>query len=257
MAGTPWLQAVAGMGSIADNLVAQQMHVGLMLFPGIGEELSCQPGRVYVEPRLAAGPAIRDTLTRPDASAVKDRGYTPTRSTLAAAHDWLVARRGSTTVDAQYIILITDGGPNCQNTATKWASDTEATLTELDSIANDEISTYVVGYRAPDIGDTLDEMARRGGTETHIPVADSQSLATTIESLQRQVVSCRYELDEIAVDPLYLRVRLDGQELEEDQDGYTVQGNIVEFKGKSCERLRDGQRHKVAVDRVCEPKAVL
>lgn len=92
------------------------VHYGFMLFPYLatGEVTSCELAdgefAVNIGVGLAADtvPAINDLM-----AATVPLGGTPTAKALGSALDYYTTGAGFNLVGAKYVLLVTDGGPNC------------------------------------------------------------------------------------------------------------------------------------------------
>src|SRR5687768_13866381 len=97
-----WTPAVAAIETVTEEF-AEGVRFGLMRF-GSGE--MCDPGTVDVVPALGTAEPIAGALAGDPAEVTG--GSTPTATALAVAGDALADLPG-----ANYVLLITDGAPNC------------------------------------------------------------------------------------------------------------------------------------------------
>jgi len=189
-------------------------------------------------------------------------GNTPTTDTLRSARAHLAS---AGTGHTQYVLLATDGLPNCNDTldgATCDCQDTEngclenpgactddaASYVAIDDLMADGVKTYVLGmgsWAAAD-QDILNAMAEHGGTGTFYAAETPDSLLAAFEEIMGTVVlSCTFDLlppegvDENKVN-FYI-----GEEVIPRDTGHTsgwdyVDGNTVEFYGSWCDTIKSG-----------------
>ncbi len=226
------------------------------------------------------GPLLNDLSTRL-ASYAPD-GSTPTAATLEAIRPTLAALEGTT-----YVVLVTDGAPNCNfesrcpiyqctlniemssidgrdcddtfnccdplNTgpnAPGYCVDSDATESAISALADDGISTYVIGMPgAEPYADVLDRLAAAGGTargaETdYYAVADADELTEVLGEIGTGIaISCSIDLEEPPEDPSRVNVYFDGELVPADEtDGWAWDGDLrIEVRGEACDRLRSGE----------------
>jgi len=249
-----WVPSVAALKTTTVTL-QERVRFGLMIFPSPAipgplpplTSMGCQPGAVSVTPALNTAMAIGTELD----GEVADGDSTPIPGTLRAAHDTL----GSALVgpdDAakpKYVLLVTDGAPNCTVDSQQANTPEQAnmqTYAEIDSLREDGIKTYVIGYdtrSTAELAVVMDEMARRGGTgETmHREVTDENSLLDAISAIAGQVTECTFQLDQAPSDLKKVSVVIDGKQIKNDpENGWELTGEkTIELRGMSCDTVRD------------------
>jgi hypothetical protein len=255
MAGERWNQAILAI----DKLIAAfpEYRFGLSMYPAVGEDLDCKPGKLDVMPGEDTSIAIHDTLYNPEAAVVVELGYTPTSSTLRAAKPYLTKQLD--TVQDRFVLLVTDGQPNCNaDGPRKFTADLEATLAVLKDLAAQSVPTFVFGYRTEAFAPEMDQMAAAGGTSQHHAVEDDATIVAAFATLGSSLAACTFELDEVPPGPEFVRVRLDGTDLELKANGFTLEGERgIRLDGAACATLRDGGQHAVSVSVECEPVRLL
>ena len=240
---------------------------GLMPFPSSVPPDVCRllnpfsecyaPATAHVTLGIDRAPDIETVL-----SGLGICGSTPTTQTLINAHAYLGA---TATGHTQYILLATDGVPNCNSSLDpdtcvcldtesgcegrpEACLDDEACYAALDDLLADGIKTYVIGMGAWLGGDAeiMDEMARRGGTEHFYPAeAPAELLAVFDDIMSTVVVSCRFDLNpsEFA-DPTKVNFYIDGEIVPRDtthMSGWDyVDEDTIEFYGTWCDRIMSG-----------------
>jgi hypothetical protein len=189
-----FVQGLAVRGSAQDPL-----RIGLVTFSGIsdngGSGDACSKGLPRVNPVGSGGPTIESTL-----NGIVPSGGTPTTESMKVARDALNALPADTG-RSSYIVLLTDGAPNCNGSfsataancspgtqqcvsagacfgepgAPKGCLDEDNLVGTIKSIHdNDNISTFVIGFGADFTSgnlafDTLQKSALAGGTQQALP----------------------------------------------------------------------------------------
>jgi len=283
--GNRWTPSVAGLKSIT-NVLQSDVAFGLMMFPGTstgsarlncsstpnpfeclalqnagGTGATCTVGSLSVPIARSAASAIGLALdgTKPD-------GATPTAQTLQAAHAELgkVEAGPDEVTPAKYVILVTDGEPNCTNGSIGNGGSDPAAVTAsvaaIQAMAKDGIKTYVLGYGTASNATTkasLDQMARAGATGdgAHRAIEDQSSLIATFQQITGNAMSCDYALAKAVSNKLYVRVTLDGKQLAvDDGNGWQLSHDLrtVHLQGSACSAL-SSSAHLLNVSVECEP----
>ena len=217
-------------------------------------------------------------------------GGTPTGSALNNAAQ---ALRDLGSVSAsKYIVLVTDGGPNCNyflSAATActctYASakycctsypntcysghtclDETRTLKIIKDLhTKEKVSTFVIGLDGTaEYKTLLSEMAKAGGvpltggTVSYYPATDLSSLKSAFKTIVGSVISCEIKLDEKPKKPDFVRIFLDGKKVLRDtnkSDGWDYTDSTylkIKLYGKACEGLQVGKDHKLTATFACE-----
>jgi hypothetical protein len=253
-----WDDARAGIESVVTTL-QDDVAFGLGYFPDpICDALNpncCGMTEAAVPVRLHNADAITASL-----AAMEVDGGTPTAPSLIASLDAL-----SDHIDmrAAYILLVTDGVPNCNegmpypacvctnpsgacDNATQCLDDVR-TYSTLDDVLDQGVPTYVVGLVGGGGGDWIDVMhgmAAAGGTERATLVEDPEDIGPVMSELARQVVPCLFD-----VDPSFMHepdeVLFDVGGVEWARDGSHTEGwdlietDRIQFYGSPCTRILD------------------
>ncbi len=205
-------------------------------------------------------------------------GSTPTAATLRRAREYL---RSAGTGHTKYVLLATDGVPNCNSTldgATCTCLDTEtgcagrpeaclddtAAYQALDDLLADGVRTYVLGMGSWMGGDRdlMNRMAEHGGTGRFYPAEDpSRILAAFEEIMGTIVVSCRFDLSPgPEADPTQVNLHVGGEVIPRDPshtNGWDyVDEDTVEFYGPVCDAILSGDVSAVSASYGC-PTVVL
>jgi hypothetical protein len=194
---------------------------------------------------------------------------TPTAPTLTAAHAVLGSglAQVDTTLSAKYVILVTDGAPNCSDGRAGGGGlggDQAAVAASVAAIAAmqmDGIKTYVLGYGTesdPVLKAALDQMAQAGGTgdSAHRPIENEASLVQEFQRILGSAVSCDYALMTAPSDPNYVLVQLDGMKLDlNSPDGFALSADRKRLTvvGAACTKLQStSETHMLTVKIECE-----
>jgi len=200
-------------------------RLGLVTFGG-GASDSCAPGAVRVAPQANVADAIDDVLR-----TQSPQGGTPTAASLKVAGQALASAQAEGR--AAFIILLTDGAPNCN---AQWAGepsacqddqsggcastgccytgpsaesactpqgclDRDETVATVGSLFDSDIETFVVGFGAA-LGDegslslqTLDAMAEAGGANALYRASSPLELSTSLDGVRGELLQrCRFAL---------------------------------------------------------------
>ncbi len=247
-----WEPAVAAVKQVTTALQAD-VRFGLMVFPN--EASGCAAGLLEVPMQLGAATAIAAKL-----DARVPGGATPISPTLVGARNELIMSR--TLPDAvardQYVLLITDGAPNCKG-GNGQSDDSAASYKAVDDLLKKNIKTYVIGYDSGNL-DVLSELAKRGGTgdTKHRNVTDAVTLVTELEKISRNVVPCTYGLEKPVMDARFVRVQVDGKSYPLGADGWQLKDSkSIELQPGVCSVLQDGKTHKIEIGVECDPVIVI
>lgn len=269
-----WAPSVAALKTTTAEL-QDRVRFGLMIFPGADipgsgglfgtPPKTCQPGEVLVAPALNTAADIAGQLD----GATPDGTSTPIPGALKTAHEALgtaiVGPDKSPT--PKYVLLVTDGGPNCTVTAESATLFSPQSFfemcqmqsyAEVDSLAKDGIKTYVIGYdtqTVPELIPILDELAKRGdtGETTHRVVTDENSLLAAIDAIAGQLTTCTFQLDQAPPDVNKIRVTLDGVD-RANGDGWELTGDrTIELRGQACADIMDiSIQHTLSINVECK-----
>jgi hypothetical protein len=150
-----------------------------------------------------------------------------------------------------YILLATDGQPNCESGATGSVTTTSVanTVTAIKAAFDAGIKTYVIGI-GPQAGN-LDNFAQAGGTGTYFPATSPDALTAALTSIVKDVASCVFTMAAVPPDPTNLGVYLDKTTKVplDPSDGYSLSADslTVTLNGSYCAGLKDGTYQVVQV----------
>jgi Mg-chelatase subunit ChlD len=261
-ASTPPPMPTQDCSTITD-LVAQIACIATEAAGGVARADTCVAGSVEVPIGANNGMAIGAALDR-----MAPEGATPTAVSLKAAHDAIGS--GMTVLDdapkAKYVLLVTDGAPNCSNTGSTGGRgfDNQAvdqSVAEITAMAKDGVKTFVIGYNTKSdaqLSAALDRMAQAGGTgdKQHHAIEDGNSLLTEFQKIAGAAASCELVLNMVPANPSFVQVKLDDQQINlNDPNGWTISADRrrVTLQGNACSAVAGKEHHQVSVRVLCEP----
>ena len=272
---TKWEELTAAMQAVLQQFETQ-IQFGVLMYPA-GDE--CATSGPQVQVGLHNQAAIWHELTN-----TTPNGGTPTAAALTNASHAL-EYIGPTGSD-KFLILATDGGPNCNYFLSAPCScsltdqaycctnhpngqcyfgqnclDDSHTVSVISDIQTGGVDTFVIGLAGTsEYVETLNDMADAGGRPQAGPVhyyaaEDQTALTAALTAIAGNVISCVVELDEAPDYPDYVHIYMDGGEVPRDPNNgwdYTDNTNTaIEFYGDACDTLKDGQDHVVTATFAC------
>ena len=189
---------------------------------------------------VAVGPnsatQIQSTMT-----GTSPGNQTPTKAAVNAA----VAYFGTVNDGLDhYILLATDGQPNCDpgNSGSITTTSVANTITAIDTALTSGIKTYVIGI-GPTPGN-LTQFAVHGGTTDFFPAASPDALTQALTTIVGTVASCDFTMAEEPPDPTNLGVYLDSTTKVplDTAEGYSLGADklTVTLHGSYCDKMKDG-----------------
>jgi hypothetical protein len=252
-----WMQMVTALEQvIGGNLT---IHWGLMMF---SNDNQCgAPTAPDVIPMASTGAAIKTAL---DAAA--PGGLTPTTAAINNAVAWYQAGKGPDgNGTPQYLLVATDGEPNCAGGQFGGADDAAA-IQAVTNAANLGYHTFVVGIGGNTGADsTLSSMATAGlepnmtpGQKSYYSVSSTQDLVNVLTKIAGQLVSCSYQLQMPPSDPSLVTIDGNGNPIPKDpnhMNGWDFgPGNMsINFYGSACQQLQMGVITQIDAVYGCPP----
>jgi hypothetical protein len=191
---------------------------------------------VPVGPNSAA--QIQTTMT-----STSPANQTPTKDAVNAAVAYYKTLNDGL---AHYILLATDGQPNCDpgtsgSTTTTAVNNTIAAITAAAAPGSD-IKTYVIGI-GPEAGN-LTAFALAGGTTDFFPASSPDALTQALTTIVGTVASCDFTMAEAPPDPANLGVYLDSTTRvpRDPSEGFSLAADnvTVTLHGSYCDKIKDG-----------------
>ncbi|HEY2745846.1 MAG TPA: VWA domain-containing protein [Polyangia bacterium] len=211
---------------------------GLSVFPHDAND-SCSPGQVdiavganTVQPILAKLATLTDQTIG---------GNTPTDETLQAELGSAAGLADAT--KANYVLLMTDGEPNCGGNVKSVATTIGKLYAQTPSVR-----TFVVGIGDGTASDPsalnswaeAGHTARTGATE-YYQVNNTADLQTAFQAIVNGVVSCTYQLSMKPSDASLIVAYINGVAVAQDPangTSYDPGTNSLVFNGTSCDQLK-------------------
>ena len=176
-------------------------------------------------------------------AATAPSGSSPIRAAETSAAEYLVTL---TDAGPKFILLITDGRPNCASATQPTMADEAATILAVETAAAMGFPTFVVGFgTASNQNDdsTLMRMAEVGGTQRYYPVASRDELSTVLLGLSLLGAGgCVYPITP-PPESARFEVRVGDQVVPPSStDGWDFANGrtAVRFRGSFCDRAADG-----------------
>jgi hypothetical protein len=237
-ATSKWVDLKNAVSSLVTNYDAQ-MRLGTSIFSSDG---NCAAANIDVPVAAAAGANVMTKL-----NAQGPTGQTPT----AAALDTVI-NKGllNDATRANYVVLATDGIPNCNDT------DVASRIKKLFN-QTPSVKTYVIGMGDgtasnpsllnswADAGHT----ARTGNTH-YYQTTSPQDLKAAFDAIVGGIVSCDFKMTQSAPDPSLITVTENGNAVPPSPTvgySYDATTNTVTLHGAACDLLTSNASTKVSV----------
>ena len=203
---------------------------GLKFFP-TGASGSCAVSDgIDVAVGADSGPVMLNAI-----KATTPAGNTPTRAAILAAAAYLKTLDDQ---NSKFIVLATDGLPNCTDGRTANASDLPAAAAAIEAAG---FPVYVVGIGPESALMNLQELSHAGGTGDYLPATSPDQLTAALTSIAGTVASCTFKL---STAPPFLggvTVTLDQTPLAKDEAtgwGFGGDSRTIELHGDACAKLK-------------------
>jgi hypothetical protein len=252
-ATSKWSQMTAAINQVVAN-TETKVRWGLKFFASSGGGGSCMvnaTAEVPVGPMNAAAIAAAITATTPGSS-------TPTRAAETQAAAYLAA---VTDPNPKYILLATDGLPNCMTGGGANATDEVAAIAAVSTVAAMGIPTFVIGVATSGstADGTLNMMAMNGGhpraaTPLYYPVATSMDLQLALADIQGMVaLPCQFQLPGVPSNLGAVSVTVGGQVVQASDWMYGPGNRSIVFPdaGALCMSLKSGAVKDVKINLPC------
>jgi hypothetical protein len=237
-----WPQMVMGLNQVVMTS-ADKINWGLSYFPSSGGGNSCTTVAMAAVPIAPnnAGPIMTSLGNN------NPNGRTPTREAVNKAVTYL---QGLTDPNPKFILLATDGAPNCAPGMSDTASDAVGAVQAVTTAAMMGIPVFVVG-----IGDvaefvqTLNDMAVAGGRPAagatkYYPVSSAAELVTVLTTIGSQIATCTFTLGAVPPVPNNIAVYGDGTKIPQSgTDGWSYGTGMrsIILNGATCEKVKSMQ----------------
>lgn len=252
-----WPAMTTALDTVVMNTQAQ-INWGLKYFSNDGTCGAAGPAEIPPAPNNAATIAASIGMTNPG-------GNTPTRFAVEAGADYM---RTLTDPNPKYILLATDGQPNCCTTAggatcpprmgnggggNAQADDPNAIAAVAAAYNNGAgIPVFVVGVGSLGTAvTTLNAMAAAGGKaqpadamgRTYFPADDPAGLEAALATISGQIKSCTFSLSRVPPVPANIAVLGDGKAIPADPvNGWSYGPGMMSLvvNGSTCDQVKAG-----------------
>ncbi len=272
---TRWESALYAIDSVLSTQ-GEAINFGLMVYPAASAPAeTCSSAAL----RVALRPNAHDEIMTSLCGLQSFVGATPTGPALQGVADNLPSLGLAATDRDNYVLLLTDGAPNCLCSGSVSGCDASDRVNDAVSAmraASPSVKTFVVGFASGASAiSTLNCNAVRGGTQQCAETIDSTScasytgsprcfyeaddpnaLASAFEAIAGQVQSCTYALAQPPPDPSLLfvyKMVLDQPTLLAPGVDWTLDATNrrVHLLGRACDDVRS-QRATIRVIYGCQ-----
>jgi uncharacterized protein with von Willebrand factor type A (vWA) domain len=193
--------------------------------------------------------AVSDQSAADVQAAVDNAKYeysTPTAAAIKAATTYFGTLKDS---HQKFILLATDGEPNCGGNPANVATD------DINGATSAAAAAYAAGYKVYVIGigpnlTNLTQLAKNGGTTDFYKVSSPQDLTNALSSISKLVGSCSYNSDQPPPDDKNVAVYVNGRKVEQDAtNGWTfgTSSQEIVLTGDYCAQMTTGDQADVQI----------
>lgn len=167
--------------------------------------------------------------------------YTPTAAAVNAATVYL---QSLTDPYSHYVLLATDGEPNCKGGQANADDDMPATVAAVTAAANSGYPVYVVGIGPTQALSNLDQLAAAGGTDHYYRADSAQALTTAFGAITKIVsTTCTFRTPTAPPDDSKVAVYVDKALVTQSaSDGWTfgASSSDIVLTGSYCTDMLSG-----------------
>jgi hypothetical protein len=236
------------------NDTQAEVNWGLKLFADSGSCGVNNNAQVPIAPNNAAAIAAALTARTSANGGVANGSSTPTRAAEAGAVNYLM---GVTDTNPKFILMATDGQPNCPASGSMSNDDTPAAVAAVTAAGTAGFPTFVVGVSAPAgaANDALNMMAVAGGypqmgaATQYYAVTDTAGFIAVLRTLVGVAASCTFPVPappNDMTDRAHIGVVVNGVEIPHDTTqtngwDYTSTGmTAIQIYGPNCNAILSG-----------------
>ena len=193
-----------------------------------------------------------------DAPANQPGTSTPTRAAEISAGNYFAGR---TNPNPKYILLATDGEPNCGMGGGNNATDGPGAIAAVGTVLGMGFPTFVIGIAADtEAGTTLEGMAvaggrpRAGGNPSYYSVSTTADLQAALTAIQSQTaLPCQFQLGGVPSVPSAVTVIIGGQvvPMSDWMYGPGMRSIVFPDTGATCTMLKSGAIKDVSINLPC------
>jgi len=185
---------------------------------------------------------------------------TPTRRAIQGAVSYLT---GLTDTNPKFLLLATDGQPNCATANSLQTDDSAGTQQAVADALTAGIPTFVVGIGNTNAAATLNQVAvaggrpQTGGATSYYQVNDAAALSSALGTIVGQAASCSFNIGAPpdGTTATGLGVFGDGNKITMDPtNGWSFKDatmTTIILNGPICDQVMSGAVHDVSVAFVC------
>jgi von Willebrand factor type A domain-containing protein len=226
---------------------------GLKTFPNLA---TCTVDDGVLVP---SGPGNYLNLSTAIKAQTPDGNGTPTTIALQKAVSYL---KTVTSSNPKYLVLATDGEPNCQDGLTPAKTDEIAAVQAVKDAAAAGFPTFVVGIAAGAFANTvLNDMAvagmqPRAADPRYYPVNTRQDLITALGLITGAVTNCLFPLEHDPPSPDLVTVTVNGAKVARDAAhasgwDFAPGGKSIQLYGAACDEVKKGNNDQVSITFGC------
>lgn len=262
-----WEDLAATLTSLLDNHGDQANAWGMSLFPSTTAYHSCTAGDIAVPLGAPAAviPAIESEIGKYDrGKLLAYNGKTPTTAAIQGVIDHVSL---ADTARNNYVVLMTDGMPNCAGTPETGVAALVAQL----YAQSPPVRTFVIGFGSETAPNPVASQAtdpamlndwavaghtERAGATKYYQAGDAAALALAFSDIVAGVAACTFNVTSTAIDPGLVSAALDGTPVARDLvDGFSYDAATmsVTFHGASCQTLQANPSANVQIVYGCPP----
>jgi hypothetical protein len=217
-------------------------------------------GRPPTTSACYVAPGVEVPVKSDNASAIQDRiiqagtaSSTPTRTAIETAVTYLDSVADG---NPKYILLATDGEPNCTPGSTSTStSDLAGTIEAVGRAAAAGYKVFVIGV-GPEAAN-LTEIAQAGQTEHFYSASTPEELSSALGTIVGTVAAgCNYQFDTPTANPNAIGVYIDKSLVPQSStDGWTYDASTttIQINGSYCTDLTSGAKKRVEIYLPCKP----
>jgi hypothetical protein len=266
-AASKWAQLTPALNQVVME-TETTVNWGLKLFADASGSCGVSPNMVAVPVGTGTAAMINTVITgRTDPMGnVLNGSATPTRRAMDAAVAYFATVMEP---NPKYILLATDGRPNCTGTTNNQNDDTPGAIMAVANARTAGIPTFVVGISAPAgaANDAMNMMAAAGGLPRaadpqYYPVTSAAELVTAVNALVTIAATCVFPVpppptNDGTTNRSNIIVRGDGVEIPKDPThtngwDYTDGAMMsVTLYGPACDAVMAGTVQNVSIVFIC------
>ncbi|HEY2902179.1 MAG TPA: hypothetical protein VGL59_16475 [Polyangia bacterium] len=254
-----WPQMTAAINQVVMQ-TQTTIRWGLKFFPDMGND-QCA---VTAAPEVPIADMNAAAITA-QIAATMPNGGTPTRTAVAAASMNLAMLPDT---NPKFILLATDGLPNCIPGGGSQASDADGAIQAVTDSFKNGIPVFVVGIGSVAEADaTLTAMAVAGGEPQtadpkYYPVSSTADLVTVLGTIGGMIGSCSFPLGSVPPDPTNIAITANGAKIPNDpthKNGWDYSSpaqTSVQLFGSYCDDAKAGKLANVQAIFGCPGKII-